>query len=335
LPASPTFFIFSGQAGTLKKRFYIIFVAREQDGRLRKIPIPMHYAYVFVASAVVGLFTITGMAGSYTRMLLKTARFNQVRSQQVALRHDYQHLQTVAHEKEVQAATLGSLASEVAALYGLRQPHVTKAAAVSATAPLAGDTTSTFTQSAYLQSLNELNSLRSTALAGGISHSLEMSILNGRDGGDWSDFADAPSLWPVAGRISSSFGERQNPLIAGRMEFHEGIDIAAPSGTAVHATANGVVESDGWETGYGRVITINNGHGIQTLFAHLSGINVTQGEQVQIGQVIGYVGDTGWSTGAHVHYEVIIHGTPVNPHPFLHETEQQLASTASTAPPGA
>ncbi len=319
----------------MKKRYYIIFVAREQDGRLRKIPIPMHYAYVFVVAAVVGAFTITGMAGSYTRMLLKTARFNEVRSQQVALRQDYQHLQSVAHEKEVQAATLGSLASEVAALYGLRQPHVTKAAATAATAPLAGDTSSAFTQTAYVQSLNELTSLRSTALAGGIAHSLEMSILESKDGGDWADFADAPSLWPITGRVSSSFGERQNPLIPGQMEFHEGIDIAAPTGTRVHATADGVVETAGHETGYGRVLIINNGHGIQTLFAHLSGFAVTQGERVHIGQLVGYVGDTGWSTGPHVHYEVIIHGTPVNPHPFLHETEQQLAASESTAPPGA
>lgn len=318
----------------MKKRFYIIFVAREQDGRLRKIPIPMHYAYIFVAAAVVGAFTITGMAGSYTRMLLKTARFNEVRSQQVALRKDYRQLQNVAHEKEVQAATLGSLASEVAALYGLRQPHVSKAAATNATAPLAGNTSTAFTQDAYVESLNELTSLRSTALAGGIAHSMEMRILESKDGGDWSDFADAPSLWPITGRVTSSFGERQNPIETGEMEFHEGIDIAAARGTPVHATANGVIQTAGHETGYGRVIIVDNGHGIQTLFGHLSGFAVTQGEQVRIGQIIGYVGDSGWSTGDHLHYEVIIHGTPVNPHPFLHQTVEQLASSEATTLPG-
>lgn len=316
----------------MKKRYYIIFVAREQDGRLRKIPIPMRYAYMFVVAAVVGAFTLTGMAGSYTRMLLKTARFNEVRSQQVALRKDYQKLQDVANQKEVQAASLGSLAGEVAALYGLRQPHSAKVTDI-ATAPLTGNTGTAFTQDAYVQSLNELTSLRSAALAGGISHSLEMRILEGK-GGTWSDFADAPSLWPVTGRITSGFGERQNPLITGETEFHEGIDIATSAGTPVHATADGIVRMAGHETGYGRVIIISNGHGIQTLFAHLSGFAVAQGEQVRIGQVIGYVGDSGWSTGAHLHYEVIIHGTPVNPHPFLHETVQQLAAAETSAPPG-
>ena len=83
----------------LRTRYYIIFVAREKDGPLRKIPIPLHYAGVFVAAAVVGAFTITGLAGAYTRMLLKTASFNQVRLQQEALRKDYSQLQREAHEK--------------------------------------------------------------------------------------------------------------------------------------------------------------------------------------------------------------------------------------------
>ena len=104
-------------------------MAREEDGRLRKVPVPLHYAYVFVAAAVVGLFTITGMAGSYSRMLVKTAHYNQVRSEKEALRHDYLQMKQVAREKDVQVASLGSLASEVSALYGLRQGHTAKAGA--------------------------------------------------------------------------------------------------------------------------------------------------------------------------------------------------------------
>src|ERR1700748_1610110 len=119
----------------VRKTYYIIFVAREDDGRLRKVPVPLHYAYVFVAAAVGGLFTITGMAGSYGRMLLKTAHYNQVRSEKETLRHDYLHMQQVAREKDVQVASLGSLASEVTALYGLRQVHSAKAAANSVLSP--------------------------------------------------------------------------------------------------------------------------------------------------------------------------------------------------------
>ena len=104
---------------SLKKRYYIVLVSRDESGSLRKIPVPLHYAYVFVAAAVIGAFTITGLAGSYSRMLIKTARFNQLRNDHDTLQKDYAHLEKQAHEKDVQAASLGSLATEVSALYGL------------------------------------------------------------------------------------------------------------------------------------------------------------------------------------------------------------------------
>ena len=103
----------------LKKRYYIMLVSRDEDGNLNKVPVPLHYAYLFVAAAAIGMFTITGLAGSYSRMLIKTARFNQLRQDHNSLQKDYAHLEKAAHEKDIQAASLGSLASEVSALYGL------------------------------------------------------------------------------------------------------------------------------------------------------------------------------------------------------------------------
>ena len=103
----------------LKKRYYIMFVSRDEDGNLNKVPVPLHYAYLFVAAAAIGMFTITGLAGSYSRMLIKTARFNQLRQDHNSLQKDYAHLEKAAHEKDIQAASLGSLAGEVSALYGL------------------------------------------------------------------------------------------------------------------------------------------------------------------------------------------------------------------------
>src|SRR6201996_9065813 len=94
-------------------------VSRDEDGNLSKVPVPLHYAYMFVAAAVIGMFTITGLAGSYSRMLIKTARFNQLRQDHNSLQKDYAHLEKAAHEKDIQAASLGSLAGEVSALYGL------------------------------------------------------------------------------------------------------------------------------------------------------------------------------------------------------------------------
>ena len=150
----------------MRRRYYIIFVASEENGKLRKIPVPLHYAYVFVAAAVVGAFTITGMAGSYSRMLLKTASFNQIRSQHEALRKDYKQLEQVAQQKEVQAASLGSLASEVSALYGLKQSKLAKSAATAAATPVPVDNNGDFTDAAYTASLDQLTNLRTTALSG-------------------------------------------------------------------------------------------------------------------------------------------------------------------------
>ena len=105
----------------LRKRYYILFVARDEDGRIRKIPLPLQYAYGFVAAALIGVFTIVGLAGSYTRMLLKTESFNQVRQDRENLRKGYKQMAQIAHDRDVQVASLGALASEVTALYGLRQ----------------------------------------------------------------------------------------------------------------------------------------------------------------------------------------------------------------------
>jgi len=311
----------------LRTRFYIIFVAREKDGALRKIPVPLHYAGVFVAAAVVGAFTITGMAGAYSRMLLKTASFNQVRQQQEALRKDYSQLQLAAHEKDIQAASLGSLASEVSALYGLRQNRSAKTAATPV-APGSADNSAPFTEQAYAQSLDQLASLRNNALSGSV-RSFDLGVASAVLT-DWVNLAGAPSLWPIVGRITSSFGERQDPF-NGEGAFHSGVDISGDFGEAVRASADGVVEIASMSGGYGREIIVNHGNGIQTLYGHLSGFAVTAGQQVSRGQVIGYVGMSGRSTGPHLHYEVRIHATPVNPYRYLRETIQQLATADETA----
>src|SRR6204780_3021087 len=112
----------------LRKRYYILFVARDEDGRIRKIPLPLQYAYGFVAAALVGAFTIVALAGSYTRMLLKAERVNQVLQDRENLRKDYKQMAQIAHDRDVQVASLGALANEVASLYGLKQNKLSAAA---------------------------------------------------------------------------------------------------------------------------------------------------------------------------------------------------------------
>lgn len=125
-----------------------------------------------------------------------------------------------------------------------------------------------------------------------------------------------PSIWPVRGFITSGFGWRINPITGGK-EFHEGIDIATQLGNPIKAPANGIVSFAGWESGYGNTIIIDHGYGITTLYGHLSKIDVKVGEMIKRGQVVGDIGDTGFSTGPHLHYQVMINGIPVNPMRYL------------------
>jgi murein DD-endopeptidase MepM/ murein hydrolase activator NlpD len=123
--------------------------------------------------------------------------------------------------------------------------------------------------------------------------------------------------WPVTGTITSPFGWRPNPF-GGSPEFHQGLDIAAPTGTTVTAAAAGTVIMAQWYGGYGNYILIDHGGGFSTGYGHLSAIYVSNGQSVARGQAIGAVGSTGESTGPHLHFEVRINGKPVDPAPRLH-----------------
>ena len=129
-------------------------------------------------------------------------------------------------------------------------------------------------------------------------------------------FASTPSLWPVRGWVTSPFGNRTSPF-SGIQKFHEGIDIAAQTGTPVMAPADGVVIHAGFSTGYGNMVEISHGYGVKTVYGHNSRLNVKAGQQVKRGDIISYIGDTGSSTGPHLHYEVRLNGLPVNPVKYM------------------
>ncbi len=129
-----------------------------------------------------------------------------------------------------------------------------------------------------------------------------------------------PAILPMPknrGQIISGFGLRFHPILKYR-RMHTGIDISAPKGTPIYATGDGVVVNAGRESGYGIVCEIKHGYGYQTLYGHMSKINVKTGQRVKRGEIIGLVGSTGLSKAPHVHYEVILNGTKVNPVYFFY-----------------
>lgn len=128
--------------------------------------------------------------------------------------------------------------------------------------------------------------------------------------------ASTPSTWPARGWVTSDFGTRLDPYTAERV-MHAGLDIAGPHGKEVLAPSDGTVVFAGLEGGYGNVLVIDHGYGIKTRYGHLSAIKVKPGEQVKRGQVVAALGNTGRSTGPHLHYEVRVNGLPQNPRKFI------------------
>lgn len=128
--------------------------------------------------------------------------------------------------------------------------------------------------------------------------------------------ASTPSLWPVKGWVTSEFGMRRSPFRSG-MEFHKGLDISTRFGKEVVAPADGLVIGSGYGPQDGNYVKIDHGHGFTTVYLHLSRMTVKQGTRVNRGDVIGYVGDTGRSTGPHLHYAVLVNNVEVNPRKYL------------------
>jgi murein DD-endopeptidase MepM/ murein hydrolase activator NlpD len=292
----------------MEKNSYTVLIFPGAHGKLRKVQIPYYVAYFVVTFSILGLLAAVGMAASYARMLWKVANYNDLRSQSAALQTQYRHLENKATLANAKLNSLQSLAEEVAMSYGfgsnrrLRFPL--------AVLNLAAQSNSTVDAS-YRASLYAFNAMKTAATDPEI-------------GAQGLNFVPAaapylrslPSIWPVRGEITNGFGDSADPF-SGAEAFHPGVDIAAPMGTPVEATANGLVIQAGWETGYGNTILIDHGDGITTRYGHLSKILVVVGEQVKRGEVIGAVGMTGRATGPHLHYEVRIHDTPVNPARFL------------------
>jgi murein DD-endopeptidase MepM/ murein hydrolase activator NlpD len=269
-------------------------------------------------------------------MLLKTESFNQIRQDRETLRKNYKQMAQIAHDRDVQVASLGALANEVTALYGLRQNKLASARQSASAAAVAAPTPATLAladdpspQQVKL-SIDEFYALRTQALSGRVSRALEGG-LSASFAGDWTTLADAPSLWPLEGKLGSGFGVREDPF-NGEGAFHSGIDIDAPYGTPVRAAGDGDVLDDSMGAGYGLQVVLDHGHDTMTIYGHLSASAVVPGQHVVRGQVIGYVGQSGRATGPHLHYEVRVHNVPVNPHKYLRLTYEEVAVTDTSSP---
>ncbi|KTR84759.1 membrane protein [Novosphingobium barchaimii] len=136
-----------------------------------------------------------------------------------------------------------------------------------------------------------------------------------------------PSRTPLNGlTMTSNFGMRVHPVLGG-MRAHKGVDLSAPVGTPIYATADGVVGKASWFGGYGLYVQLEHGNDLETRYGHMSRLAVAEGQHIHKGDVLGYVGTTGRSTGPHLHYEVRVNGVAVNPIPYMQQDRVSLAAS--------
>ena len=293
----------------MDNKFYTLLITPGAHGKVRKIQLPFYVVPVILGLSIVGIVMLASLATSYARMLAKVSNYNTVRSEREALKQQFHTLQNKVSRTNVKLSSLQTLAAEVAVTYGFgsgRHQGITPDLLnlASQSSPAAGTDDD--------PSLYALNAMKTVSL-NGVSGQIGPSTFPGM----LSDPNAIPSIWPVRGRVTAGFGERMDPF-SGEQAFHPGIDIADPYGTDILATGDGLVIEAEPDAGYGRSILIDHGDGITTRYAHLSKIFVVVGEQVKQGEIIGAIGMSGRTTGPHLHYEVRIHGIPVNPSRFLH-----------------
>jgi murein DD-endopeptidase MepM/ murein hydrolase activator NlpD len=279
----------------MRQQYFILVLAHSLHGRLRRIHVPYKTIYLALGFLALGSFSLFGMFSSYLRMTWKVSHYNSLRQEVETLRTRYQALQEEANRKNEQLASLQLLAQEVSVAYGIKQR-------LDGPDDISGEGKLVPT---YRETLEQYNFLKSASYS-----MIDRSFFK-----QWQ-MNTRPSIWPVYGRLLSPYGARSDPF-SGEGAFHTGVDLAAAPGTPVHVTADGVILRAQWENGYGKLVVVDHGNGMQTWYAHLSRFEVVPGEEVRMGQVIALSGSTGRVTAPHLHYEVRVGGNPVNPYPYL------------------
>lgn len=282
----------------MKQEYFVVVLAHSLKGRLRRIHVPHSAVYAILGFALLGCFSLIVSVASYARMVGKVASYNTLKRETDALRARYQSLLSVVNQKDDQLATLQIYAKEVSLAFGIKQ-KLEGPADIMAEGKLAPS---------FAESVEDYDYLKKVKL---------MALTN-KTSRFFAPVNPRPGIWPVDGRlIRSSYGQRMDPF-SGEGSFHKGVDISAPSGTGVRVTADGIVVHAAFDSsGYGRLVVVDHGNGMQTYYAHLSKFRVHTGDEVRRGDIVGMVGSSGRVTAPHLHYEVRVAGAPVNPYFYL------------------
>lgn len=286
----------------MANEFYTLIVVPHAKARFRKVQVSVRLMkWVAGVSGTLALVLVAVLV-HYSRIAFEVHELRHLRSENVELREKTQAYEQNAGKLQSKLDQLQTMVNKLGVMAGLEQSLPDNAAAVGVGGPAAsGEVTAPLGSRELLSMDHELTSLTTR------SAKLEEFYRDQR-----TLLASTPSVWPVRGYLSAGFGNRADPF-TGQRDFHPGIDVSTPIGTRVQAPADGLVVSCGEKGAYGNTIIIDHGFGIVTRYGHLSGFNVKPGQRVHRGEVIGFVGSTGRSTGPHLHYEVWVRDQAQNP----------------------
>ena len=300
-----------------KTQVFTVIVVSDHSQAVRKFRVPRRWlknlAYAGAAVALVGLLTVAhyfALLGASSENAVLKEENAQLRSQILLVQEKVAHISATLDRVERFDAKLRTAVTQLQdpernlAIGPVGEPE--SDAAIPGPAPAA---------EANLTALpGKLSSLETEASR------QEQSLRELQEYFDdqRSLLASTPSIWPTRGWVTSDFGTRIDPYTAER-KMHQGMDIATPHGQVVYTPSDGTVVFLGSEGGYGKVLVIDHGYGVKTRYGHLSEIHVHLGDRVKRGDKVAAVGNTGRSTGPHLHYEVRVNGIPENPRKFILE----------------
>lgn len=300
-----------------KKEFFTIMILPGPNSRVHKFSVSKTLLRNLGIALLVAFFVSAGMFGEYFHMQGKVWELDSLRSETVQQRQQLNQFASSIVDMKGQMARLQDLSTKLRTLANVgghgKNQQLLGIGGSGEMSPISLDELGKKTHKEMMDQMSqELDNLKVAAAQQEAGMKKLADYLENRN----SVLASTPDIWPVRGFITSTFGNRKSPIY-GTPQFHEGLDIANSVGTPVIATANGTIAELGYQSGYGRFIKIQHGYGMVTVYGHLSRTAVSEGQRVKKGEVVGYVGNTGSSTGPHLHYEVRVNGVPTNPMKYL------------------
>jgi murein DD-endopeptidase MepM/ murein hydrolase activator NlpD len=289
----------------MARKFYTCIIVPDASQQLHKLRIPVRLLYVLAAIGALSFFAAVGLGFNYIGMASRMSGYANLEAENARLKVDTRQLKLSTTKLSRQVIALETEAENLTKVFEsdplLKRISRTTGSVGGAKA----DVLTSDLESSLHTSVDAIQSRMEDLQT-------QLSVLSDKT----RRIRSTPTIWPINGSIGSHYGGRLDPFTRD-VETHLGIDIVAAKGTPIKATADGVVRLASREGQYGNLVVLEHPGGLSTRYGHLNRFNVKSRDTVKKGQVIGYVGMTGRTTGPHLHYEVRLNDRPVNPRPYL------------------